>query len=126
MTVFEKIVAGTIPCFKIAEDGRHLAFLDIRPVAPGHTLVIPKKAVDRIFDLQAAEYLELMRFAYQVANHLKLKIQCERVCMSVVGFEVPHAHIHLIPARSVADFPWPGGKIVAADELSEWAQKLQM
>ena len=126
MTIFEKIVAGTIPCFKIAEDERHLAFLDIRPVAPGHTLVIPKKAIDRLFDLNEADYKELMLFAHSVARRLKEKIACDRVCMSVVGFEVPHAHVHLIPARSVADFPWPGGRAVSAEELSRLAQELRM
>src|SRR4051812_14185499 len=119
MTLFEKIAAGQIPCFKVWEDEDHLAFLDIRPVAPGHTLVIPKKAVDPIFKLEGDAYLNLMAAAKKVAELLKSKLTCERVCMAVVGFEVPHAHIHLIPARSIADFPWPGGREEAKDKLAE-------
>jgi len=124
MTIFEKIVAGQIPCFKIAEDQEHLAFLDIRPVAPGHTLVIPKAAIDPVFKMTEAEYLKLMVFTKKVADQLKEKLSCERICLSIVGFEVPHAHIHLIPARSAMDFPWPGGKSVAAEELAQMASKL--
>jgi histidine triad (HIT) family protein len=124
MTIFEKIVAGQIPCFKIAEDQEHLAFLDIRPVAPGHTLVIPKAAIDPVFKMTEAEYLKLMAFTKKVADRLKEKLSCERICLSIVGFEVPHAHVHLIPARSVMDFPWPGGKSAASEELSQMASKL--
>jgi len=116
-TIFEKIVAGQIPCHKIWEDEKHLAFLDIRPVAPGHSLVIPKTAVDPIFSMTDEAYQDLMGAAKKVAALLKKKMICERICMSVVGFEVPHAHIHLIPARSILDFPWPGGKPVSTEEL---------
>ncbi len=124
MTVFEKIVAGQIPCFKIAEDQDHLAFLDIRPVAPGHTLVIPKTAVDPVFKMTEVDFLKLMAFAKKVADRLKERLACERICLSIVGFEVPHAHIHLIPARSVMDFPWPGGKAASTEELSQMASQL--
>ncbi len=125
MTIFEKIVAGQIPCHKVWEDEQHLAFLDIRPVAPGHTLVIPKRVADPVFSLKEEDYLNLMRVVQKVALILKSKIPCERVCMSVVGFEVPHAHVHLIPARSMMDFPWPGGKAASAEELSQLAQLLR-
>ena len=122
MTIFEKIVAGEIPSHKVWEDEKHLAFLDIRPVAPGHTLVIPKRAVDPLFEMPEADYLALMAFAKRVADRLKERLSCERVCLSIVGFEVPHAHIHLIPARSVMDFPWPGGKATSSQELAEMAK----
>ncbi|MDB5037189.1 MAG: hypothetical protein JWQ35_717 [Bacteriovoracaceae bacterium] len=119
MTIFEKIVKGEIPSYKVWEDAEHLAFLDIRPVAPGHTLVIPKKPVDPIFSLDTAAYQRLFLAAKTVAELLKQKITCERVCMAVVGFEVPHAHIHLIPARSISDFPWRGGKPASPAELQK-------
>ncbi len=125
MTLFEKIVRGDIPCFKVAEDEQHLAFLDIRPVAPGHTLVIPKKAIDPIFNLEDGDFKSLLLFAKSVAKRLEAKVKCERVCMAVVGFEVPHAHIHLIPAQSMKDFPWPGGVATSKEELSRVQALLQ-
>jgi histidine triad (HIT) family protein len=125
MTLFEKIVAGSIPCHKVWEDEHHLAFLDIRPVAPGHTLVIPKKAVDPVFAMGDESFQSLFLAAKKVAALLKKTIPCERVCLSVIGFEVPHAHIHLIPARSIADFPWPGGRSAPNDELASLALRLK-
>jgi histidine triad (HIT) family protein len=125
MTIFEKIVKGEIPAHRVWEDEEHLAFLDIRPVADGHTLVIPKKAIDPIFRLDDQSYLQLMLAVKKVAEILKAKIPCDRVCMAVVGFEVPHAHVHLIPARLMADFPWPGGKAVSGDELKAMAEKIR-
>lgn len=124
MTIFEKIVAGQIPAFKVWEDEEHLAFLDIRPVAPGHTLVIPKKVVDPLFSMSSESYLRLMDAAKKVADLLKSRVECQRVCMAVVGFEVPHAHIHLIPARSIMDFPWPGGRSASKEELADMAKLL--
>lgn len=118
MTIFEKIIAGQIPCHKIYEDAEHLAFLDIRPVAPGHTLVIPKAPMDQVFQLSDQSYSRLMVTAKKVAEILKAKVPCQRVCMAVVGFEVPHAHVHLIPARGMSDFPWPGGHAASGDELA--------
>ncbi|MDE6783702.1 MAG: HIT family protein [Paramuribaculum sp.] len=102
-SVFSMIVAGDIPCYKIAEDDAHLAFLDIRPMAPGHTLVIPKREVDYLFDLPDAEYLALELFAKRVAEALKATMPCKRVAEAVLGMEVPHAHIHLVPIQSEAD-----------------------
>lgn len=116
-TIFEKLVAGEIPCFKLWENDKFLAFLDIHPVAPGHSLVIPKLKVDPIFSMPDPDFQEFFLAAKTVSELLKSKIPCERVCLSVVGFEVPHAHIHLIPCRSMADFPWPGGKRASAEEL---------
>ncbi len=124
MTIFERIVKGEIPCHKVWEDAEFLAFLDIRPVAPGHTLVIPKKCVDPVFAMDDEGFQRLFLAAKKVAAVLKSKINCERVCLAVVGFEVPHAHIHLIPSRSMADFPWPGGRPASQDELKEMANRL--
>lgn len=126
MTIFEKIVHGLIPCHKIWEDAEHLAFLDIRPSAPGHTLVIPKKSVDPITAMDQEAYLKLWVAAKKVAEVLKSKIFCERICIVVGGFEVPHVHIHLIPARSVMDFPGPDGRAESHDALAAMAQKLRV
>jgi len=125
MTIFERIIKGEIPCHKVWEDTEHLAFLDIRPVAPGHTLVIPKRAVDPVFALNDTDYQKLWMAAKRVGEILKSKIDCERICMAVVGFEVPHTHIHLIPARGISDFPWPGGKPADAKVLMGLAEKLR-
>lgn len=125
MTIFEKIVAGEIPCHKVWENDEFLAFLDIRPVAKGHTLVIPKEQVDPVFAMDPEQLGRAFKVAQKVAEKLKAKIPCERVCMAVVGFEVPHAHIHLIPARSIQDFPWPGGKEAAQEELKKLAEELR-
>jgi histidine triad (HIT) family protein len=102
-SIFSKIVNGEIPAYKIAEDENYLAFLDIFPVAKGHTLVIPKKEVDYIFDLEDDLYVGLQLFAKKVATGLKKAIPCEKVGVLVLGLEVPHAHIHLIPMQNEAD-----------------------
>ena len=105
-SVFTKIVNGEIPCYKIAEDEHHLAFLDAMPIAKGHTLVIPKKEVDLIFDLDEEEYKNLWAFAQKVAKHIKAAIPCVRVGVAVVGLEVPHAHIHLVPINEIKDLSY--------------------
>jgi len=102
-SVFTKIVNGEIPAYKVAENDDFLAFLDIFPVAAGHTLVIPKEEVDYIFDLKQETYLELYSFARKVAEGIKKAIPCRKVGMLVLGLEVPHAHIHLVPMQSEAD-----------------------
>lgn len=102
-TIFTKIVNSEIPAYKVAEDDSFLAFLDIAPVAKGHTLVIPKKEVDYIFDLDQETYLGLQAFAKKVAIGLKKAIPCRRIGVAVLGLEVPHAHIHLVPMQSEAD-----------------------
>lgn len=124
MTIFEKIAAGQIPCHKVWEDAEFLAFLDIRPVAVGHTLLIPKKQVDPLFSMDEASLQRMIAAAKRVAELLKSKISCQRICMAVVGFEVPHAHMHLIPAQSVADFPWPVGRVASQQELAEALKKI--
>lgn len=102
-TVFTKIIEGEIPAYKIAEDDRFLAFLDVMPLVKGHTLVIPKKETDLIFDMETEEYKELWAFAQKVAVKVGKAIPCVRVGIAVVGLEVPHAHIHLVPLNSVGD-----------------------
>ncbi|MFT7436329.1 MAG: histidine triad (HIT) family protein, partial [Psychromonas sp.] len=99
-TIFSKIVNGEIPCHKIAETEEFLAFLDVSPCAKGHTLVIPKAEVDYIFDLDDELYLRLMAFSKKVASYVKQAIPCKRIGISVIGLEVPHAHVHLIPLKS--------------------------
>ncbi len=103
MTIFSKIIAGEIPCYKIAENDKFFAFLDINPVAWGHTLVVPKKETDYIFDIADEEIGEMMKFAKKVAIGIKKAIPCTKVGMAVLGLEVPHAHIHLIPLKNEGD-----------------------
>ena len=103
MTIFSKIIAGEIPAYKIAENDRFLAFLDIRPLQKGHTLVIPKVETDYIIDIADAEFGELMLFAKRVASAIKATVPCKKVGMAVIGLEVAHAHIHLVPINEVKD-----------------------
>ncbi len=102
-SLFSKIIAGEIPAYKVAEDDRFFAFLDIFPTAKGHTLVIPKKEVDYLFDLDEETYLGLHQFAKKVAEGLKKAVPCQKVGVMVLGLEVPHAHIHLVPMQSEHD-----------------------
>lgn len=102
-SIFSRIVAGEIPSYKVAEDDKHYAFLDISPVAPGHTLVIPKKEVDYLFDLADDEYESLQLFAKRVAAAMKSALPCKRIGVAVMGLEVPHAHIHLVPINKEND-----------------------
>lgn len=126
MTIFSKIVAGEIPCHRIAEDEQFLAFLDIFPLVPGHTLVIPKVEVDYIFDLPDDLLTGLHLFARDVARKVGAAMPCERVGMTVIGLEVPHAHIHLIPINGVADMNFERPKLtLGQDELTEIAEKIR-
>ncbi|WBX77216.1 HIT family protein [Tenacibaculum ovolyticum] len=102
-SIFTKIISGEIPSYKIAENDNFIAFLDINPNAKGHTLVVPKKEENKIFDLSKEEYSELMSFSYRVAKAIEKTIPCKRVGMSVIGLEVPHVHVHLIPLNTMAD-----------------------
>lgn len=110
-SIFTKIINQDIPSYKIAEDERFYAFLDINPNAKGHTLVIPKKEVDKLFDLDSETYLSLMQFAQKVAKALEKTIPCNRIGMTVVGLEVPHAHVHLIPINRVSDINFTSRKL---------------
>lgn len=110
MTIFSRIIAGEIPCYKIAEDDRFFAFLDINPVNWGHTLVVPKQETDYIFDIDDTQLAEMMVFAKRVASAIKEALPCRKVGMAVLGLEVPHAHIHLVPLKKEGDMDF-GHKI---------------
>ena len=119
-SIFSKIVAGEIPCYKVAEDEEFFAFLDISPVAIGHTLVIPKKEINYIFDIDDAMLGRMMAFAKRVARAQEAAIPCKRIGMAVMGLEVPHAHIHLIPITKESDMYFGGKKPeVTQDMLTE-------
>ena len=125
-SIFSRIVAGEIPCHKIAEDDRFLAFLDIMPLAEGHTLVIPKLEVDRYFDLPDDILRDINVFARDVALKLERAIPCERVGVAVIGLEVQHAHVHLIPLNGVADVNFERPKLqFSQDELATTAVKIR-
>ena len=102
-SIFTKIIQGDIPSYKVAENDLYFAFLDISPNSKGHTLVVPNKEDNRLFHLSEDEYLNLMRFSYKVAKAIERAVPCERVGMSVIGLEVPHIHVHLIPLHTMAD-----------------------
>jgi len=126
MTIFSKIVAGEIPAYKVAESNDFLAFLDINPLAEGHVLVIPKKEVDYIFDLDDETYVGLQVFAKIVATAIKKSIPCKRVGVAVIGLEVPHAHIHLIPMNNVSDLNFARPKLrFTAEELEATMNKIR-
>lgn len=110
-SIFSRIAAGEIPSYKVAEDDNYFAFLDINPMAPGHTLVIPKKETDYIFDLSQEEYAGLMEFARKVAIKMKKAIPCKRIGVAVLGMEVPHAHVHLVPLQTEADMDFRKPKL---------------
>lgn len=123
-SIFSKIVAGEIPSYRVAEDDRHYAFLDISPLAPGHTLVIPKREVDYIFDLSDEEYSALQLFAKRVAKAQKKALPCKRIGVAVLGMEVPHAHIHLVPLNSEADMDFRHKLSLEPEKMAEIAAKI--
>lgn len=124
-TIFSRIAAGEIPSYKIAEDERHFAFLDINPVAAGHTLVIPKQETDYIFDLGDEDYASLQLFAKRVAEAMRRAMPCKRIGVAVMGLEVPHAHIHLIPINAESDMNFFKDKLsLPADEMAAIARRI--
>ncbi len=124
-TIFTRIINGEIPCYKIAENDRYFAFLDINPLTKGHTLVVPKMEVDYIFDLDDATLAGMTVFAKEVARHIKRSIPCNRVAMAVLGLEVPHAHIHLIPINSENDANFHREKLkLTGEEFIEIRDKI--
>jgi histidine triad (HIT) family protein len=124
-SIFSKIAAGEIPSYKVAEDSDFMAFLDIFPLVEGHVLVIPKKEVDYLFDLDEATYLGLMKFARKVAKAMGIVISCKRVGVAVLGLEVPHAHIHLVPLNSERDIDFSRPKLqFTPQEFSAIAKKI--
>ena len=115
-SIFTRIINGEIPCYKVAEDDRFIAFLDVRPLKPGHTLVVPKKEVDYIFDLDEETLAGMMVFARKIALAMKEVIDCRRIGVAVLGLEVPHAHIHLIPLTRETDMLFTNPRIPVTDE----------
>src|SRR5687767_9047562 len=126
-SIFSKIVSGEIPCYKVAETSDFLAFLDINPLKRGHALCIPKKETDHLFDMDSTEYKELMGFAQKVSKAIQKSIPAQRIGMVVAGFEVPHAHIHLIPINSMSDMDFNNPKLqISKEEFAAIAGVIQM
>ena len=115
-SIFTRIINGEIPCYKVAEDDRFIAFLDVRPLKPGHTLVVPKREVDYIFDLDEETLAAMMVFARKIAMAMKEVIDCRRIGVAVLGLEVPHAHIHLIPLTRETDMLFTNPRVPVTDE----------
>ena len=124
-TLFTKIIKGEIPCHKILEDENYLAFLDIRPINPGHTLVIPKKEIDYIFDVDDQLLAGMVLFAKKVAGMIRKSVPCKKVGIMVAGLEVPHAHIHLVPIFDVGDLNFAKAKPTPNEELAKVAEKVR-
>ncbi|MCD6065783.1 MAG: family hydrolase [Bacteroidetes bacterium] len=123
--IFSKIIAGEIPCYKVAENEHCFAFLDINPLKKGHTLVVPKKEVDYLFDLDDADYIELQKFAKRIAIAIKKEIPCKRIGEVVLGFEVPHAHIHLIPVNTEGEIDFKNPKLrLEKEEMQQIADAI--
>lgn len=123
-SIFTKIVNGEIPCYKIAEDENFLAFLDVNPNAKGHTLCIPKQEINKIFDIEDDLYLKLMAFSKRIAVALEKSVPCKRIGMSVIGLEVPHAHVHLIPLNEMDEMRFQNKVQLTPQEFEELAQKI--
>jgi len=123
-TIFTKIINGEIPSYKIVEDDNYIAFLDALPLVKGHTLVVPKKEVDLIFDLESEDFIGLWAFAQKVAKKIEKAIPCKRVGVAVVGLEVPHAHIHLVPINKVEDLNFKNERLIFTPEEYREIQQL--
>ena len=124
-SIFTKIIKGEIPCYKIAEDDRFIAFLDVFPIKKGHTLVVPKVQIDYLFDLDDSLLSDLMIFAKKVSQKMQRAISCERIGIAVIGLEVPHAHIHLVPLDTVGDIDFSQPKLqLSAKEMNEIADSI--
>lgn len=124
MSIFTKIVLGEIPSYKIAEDDNYLAFLDINPNTKGHTLVIPKKEINKLFDLDQKEYLALMDFSYRVAKAIEKTVPSKRIGMSIIGLEVPHVHVHLLPINKMADMQFVEKEKMTNEEFTVLAEEI--
>jgi len=123
-SIFTKIVNGEIPCYKIAEDENFLAFLDVNPNAKGHTLCIPKQEINKIFDIEDDLYLKLMAFSKKIAVALEKSVPCKRIGMAVIGLEVPHAHVHLIPLNEMDEMRFQNKVKLTPQEFEELALKI--
>lgn len=124
-TLFTKIINGEVPAYKVAENEKYLAFLDIRPNTKGHTLCIPKEEVNKIFDLDEETYMGLMAFSRKVAKGLEKAVSCKRVGMAVVGLEVPHVHVHLIPLNSMGDMNFAQSQDLSEKEFKQIASDIK-
>lgn len=125
-SIFSKIIAGVIPCYRIAESDRYLAFLDVNPLTKGHVLVVPKQEVDYIFDLEDELLGDMMKFAKKVAKQIERAISCKRIGVTVIGLEVPHAHIHLIPINALSDMDFTKPKLsLSQEELASIADLIK-
>jgi histidine triad (HIT) family protein len=124
-SIFTKIINGEIPCYKIAEDDNFFAFLDINPNAKGHTLCVPKQEVDKLFDLDDEIYLGLMQFSKKIAVALKKTVPCDRVGVAVIGLEVPHAHVHLIPLNQMGEMTFKHKVSLTKEEFETLAKEIK-
>jgi histidine triad (HIT) family protein len=124
-SIFSRIIAGEIPCYKIAENDQYFAFLDVFPCAVGHVLVVPKQEIDYLFDLSDELYAGLMTFAKQIEPAIRKAIPCKRVGVAVIGLEVPHAHVHLIPMNSMNDMNFNHKLKLSQEELAKTAAKIR-
>lgn len=124
-SIFTKIVNGEIPCYKITEDANFLAFLDVNPNAKGHTLCIPKREIDKIFDIEDDLYLGLMAFSKKIAVALEKTVSCKRIGMAVIGLEVPHAHVHLIPLNEMDEMRFQNKVSLSKEEFESLAKAIQ-
>ena len=124
-SIFTKIINGEIPCYKVAEDENYLAFLDVNPNAKGHTLCIPKEEINKIFDMEEEHYLGLMKFSRKVAKALEKTVECKRIGVAVVGLEVPHTHVHLIPLQDMDDMRFQRKTSLTKEEFEELAKAIQ-
>ncbi|ESU23126.1 histidine triad (HIT) protein [Flavobacterium enshiense DK69] len=124
-SIFTKIINGEIPCYKVAEDDNFIAFLDVNPNAKGHTLCVPKQEIDKVFDMEEDHYLALMKFSRKVAKALEKTVACKRIGVSVIGLEVPHVHVHLIPLNEMGEMTFKQKVSLSPEQFENLAKDIQ-